>query len=64
MAHAAYFSCGGLTAVLVNRLKTVFVCIAGLSRPRLPTFMNSGGSVIGVQTIVAAGRLAHADPAA
>jgi hypothetical protein len=26
--------------------------------------MNSGGSVIGVQTIVAAGRLAHADPAA
>jgi hypothetical protein len=64
MGHAAYFSRGGLTAVLVNRLKTVFVRIAGLSRPRLPTFMNSGESVIGVQTIVATGRLARADPAA
>jgi hypothetical protein len=28
MGHAAYFSCGGLTAVLVNRLKTAFVRIA------------------------------------
>jgi hypothetical protein len=49
MAHAAYFSRGGPTAVLVNRLKTAFVRIAGLSRP--PTFMKSGGSVIGVRTI-------------
>jgi len=64
MAHAAYFSRGGPTAVLINRLKTAFVRIAGLSRPRLPTFMNSGGSVIGIRTIVATGRLARAGPAA
>jgi hypothetical protein len=50
--------------LLVNRLKTVFVRIAGLSRPRLPTFMNSGGSVIRMQTIVATERLARAGPAA
>jgi hypothetical protein len=64
MAHAAYFSRGGPTAVLVNRLKTVFVRTTGLSRPRLPTFMNTGGSVIRMQTIVATGRLARAGPAA
>ena len=64
MAHTAYILCSSPTAVLVNRLKTVFVCIAGLSRPRLPTFMNSGGLVIRTQTIVGTGRLARADPAA
>jgi hypothetical protein len=49
---------------MVNRLKTAFVRIAGLSRPRLPTFMNSGGSVSMMRTIVATGRLARAGPAA